>query len=109
MTDGYLAAASRCHDAVIQRLLAQGIEVNAKDQGGQTAPVAAAMGGCAATITMLASRGADVTAANAGGVTPLLAAAFAGSPETSTVPIEDARGHENRAALVFVACVDRRL
>src|SRR5437016_2960447 len=48
-----LVAASNCHDDIVNLLLERGVEVNAKDERGLTAPVAAAMGGCAATMKIL--------------------------------------------------------
>ena len=85
---GYLVAASKCHDDIVNLLLERGVEVNAKDEGGLTAPVAAAMGGCAATIKMLAAKGADLKAANSNGFTPLIAAAFTGSRDTMQILLD---------------------
>jgi hypothetical protein len=100
MEIGFLIAASKCHDAVVDRLLKQGVNVNVTDAGGLTSTLAAGMGGCAQTMRYLISKGASVDTANAEGTSPLLAASFSGSAETmqtilehsSKVNLPDSRG-----------------
>ena len=56
---------------IVQELLNQGVDVNAKDDIGDTALMRAAGGGHLETVTALLSGGANVNAKNTGGVTVL--------------------------------------
>ena len=62
---------------MVQRLLNQGIDVNAKDEFGDTALMYASAGGHAETVELLLSRAADVNARNVGKSTALDKAKFA--------------------------------
>ena len=55
----------------MQELLDQGVDVDAKDDIGDTALMRAAGGGHLETVTALLSGGANVNAKNTGGVTVL--------------------------------------
>jgi ankyrin repeat protein/ribosomal protein L7/L12 len=74
-----LPAAARAGDVKrVKALLAQGADVEAKDQHGNPAIVAAAIGGSHEVIELLTTRGANVNARDAQGETALMEAAFNG-------------------------------
>jgi ankyrin repeat protein len=63
----------------VERLLANGAEVDSRDNDHATPLIAAALSDRPAIAELLLARGADVMARNAGGFTPLHAAAYSGS------------------------------
>ena len=62
---------------IVQELLDQGLDVDAKDDIGDTALMKAAAGGHLETVAALLSGGANVNAKNSGGVTVLYKTALA--------------------------------
>lgn len=67
--------------AILQDLLAQGVNVNARDEQGGTALMLAALAGNAEVVRLLLERGADANAQSDGGNTALIAAAGKGHVE----------------------------
>ncbi len=74
---GLVPGALSGNTGMVQRLLNQGIDVNAKDEFGDTALMYASAGGHAETVELLLSRAADVNARNVGKSTALDKAKFA--------------------------------
>ena len=75
------SAAERGDLAAIDRLLAQGVDVNSKDARGETALMKAAEQGQSLAVHALLARKADVNARGNEGHTALMYAAFAGQVE----------------------------
>ena len=71
--------------------LAAGAELNARGPGGQTALMAAALGGSPKSAAYLLKRGADATIGEQDGYTPLHGAAFQGRADVARVLLQDAR------------------
>ena len=79
------AQAGTLHDAAakgnlneVERLIAEGAKVNAKDKGGNTPLHSAVINGHATVAALLIAKGAKVKAKNKAGYTPLHAAAYQG-------------------------------
>jgi ankyrin repeat protein len=72
----------------VERVLADGANVDIRAADQATPLVAAALGGRTDIAELLLSRGADVMARNAGGLTPLHAAAYAGSVPIAKLLLE---------------------
>jgi ankyrin repeat protein len=80
------AAGEQLFDAVksgdtagVERLLANGVDVESHDRDQATPLITAALNDQPAVVELLLSKGADVMARNAGGFTPLHGAAYSGS------------------------------
>jgi ankyrin repeat protein len=65
--------------AGVERLLANGTEVDSRARDRATPLIAAALADQPAVAAVLLAKGADVMARNSGGFTPLHAAAYSGS------------------------------
>jgi len=95
--------------AGVERLLANGAEVDsrARDQG--TPLIAAALSGQPDIAALLLAKGADVMARNSGGFTPLHAAAYSGSVPVAELLLEkgavldDAANKAGAAPLMLAA------
>lgn len=74
-------AAYRGHADIVERLVAKGADVNAKDAGGETPLLLAACKGETEVVEVLVANGADVNAKDDGQYTPLYWAAFWGHKE----------------------------
>lgn len=74
--------------AAIEKLLASGTVVDARDRDQATPLIAAALAGQVDAAKLLIARGADVMARNSGGFTPLHAAAYSGSAEVAALLLE---------------------
>lgn len=74
--------------AGVERLLANGAEVDSRDGDQATPLIAAALNDQPAVAELLLSKGADVMARNAGGFTPLHAAAYSGSVPIAELLLE---------------------
>lgn len=74
---------SASHRSVIDLLFAAGVDVNAPDQRGRTALIAAALARDWSTVARLIKAGADVQHAEDTGLTPLMAAAMGGNLPTA--------------------------
>jgi len=74
-----LWAAAKANDvAELERLLAEGAEIDAKDPRGYSPLMLAAYSGSEAALDFLLARGADPSSADPGGNTVLMGAAFKG-------------------------------
>jgi len=71
--------------AVLDGLLAQPTDVNARDAAGRTALLVAVLHGRGAAIAMLLAHGADPNAADSAGTTPLAAARARGDVATAEI------------------------
>jgi ankyrin repeat protein len=76
--DHLLAASAAGDVAKIQTLLKQGVDVNARNERGQTAVLLAAAGGYSEAARLLLKQGADVNAGDKSGETTLMLAAKGG-------------------------------
>jgi ankyrin repeat protein len=74
---------SASHRPVIDLLLAAGVDVNAPDQRGRSALIAAALARDWSTVARLIAAGANVQHADETGLTPLMAAAMGGNLVTA--------------------------
>jgi ankyrin repeat protein len=74
-------AAKKGDLAAVEKLLAEGADVDERGRNAETPLMAAALAGKVAVAELLIARGADVMARNAGGFTPLHAATYSGSKE----------------------------
>ena len=72
------AAAKRDDVPALERLLAQGADLEARDSRGYSALMLAAYSGCEDAFAFLLSRGADPESPDAAGNTVLMGAAFKG-------------------------------
>jgi ankyrin repeat protein len=79
LDEALVKAADSGNTALVERLLAAGADVNAKDNYGDTALIAAADDGHTDIVERLLAAGADVNAQNNDGRTPLIAAAKGGN------------------------------
>jgi len=86
-----LKAAGNGKQEKVQRLLAKGVDVGARDGSGRTALHRAAEGGHAQVVALLLKNGADVDAKDGEGQTPLHLAAQAGDLEVLAL-LRDAGG-----------------
>jgi ankyrin repeat protein len=74
-----LWSAARANDVrAIERLLAEGLDIDARDAQGFSPLMLAAMAGHAAAFDLLLDRGADPNTADLGGNSVLMGAAFKG-------------------------------
>ncbi|HEX7176784.1 MAG TPA: ankyrin repeat domain-containing protein [Pyrinomonadaceae bacterium] len=73
-----LQAAATGHTAVVQSLLAEGVDINEKGRNGDTALMRAAANGQLETVQLLLDEGADINAQRGDGMTALILAAFFG-------------------------------
>lgn len=76
-----IKAAKKGNTAKIEKLLARGADVNARNKSGWTALMHAAVNGHTAIIKALLAAGADVNAKNKNGGTALMQAARYGHPD----------------------------
>lgn len=80
-------AASNDHADIVDFLLANGADINARDKNGGSTPLDFALS-CINhkdTLPILLAHGADVNSKNSSGVTPLQAAAMRGSKEDAAI------------------------
>jgi ankyrin repeat protein len=76
----------------LKNALAGGADINAiGPSGGQTALMAASLGGAVQSVRYLLGRGADPTIGEKDGYTPLHGAAFQGRAEVARLLLQDAR------------------
>jgi ankyrin repeat protein len=80
-----IAAAVKGDNAQIARLLADGVNVNARDNEGGTALAHAAWFGHLETVRLLLEKGADVNAKKKDGSTPVLLATWNKHPDVVEV------------------------
>jgi ankyrin repeat protein len=80
-----IAAAVKGDNVEIAKLLADGVNVNAKDEQGGTALAHAAWFGHLDTVNLLLEKGADVNAKKNDGATPLLLATWNKHPDVAEV------------------------
>jgi ankyrin repeat protein len=74
--------------AAVERVLANGADVNSRARDKATPLIAAALDSRLAIVELLLSKGADVTARNSGGFTALHAAAYSGSVPIAKLLLE---------------------
>jgi uncharacterized protein len=74
--------------AAVERLLANGADVDSRTRDQATPLIAAALGNQLAIVELLVSKGADVKARNSGGFTALHAAAYSGSVPIAKLLLE---------------------
>jgi ankyrin repeat protein len=90
-------AASKGDLAAIEALLAEGAEINARGEGGETPLIRAILEGHVDVAELLIARGADVMARNERGLTPLHAATYSGSAEAAWLLLDHGAALEDRA------------
>ena len=111
--NGIVLAARDGYADVVQALLRQGTEVDARDAGGVTALIGAASGGQDAIIQFLLEAGADVDATDERGKTALMEASLIGHvPSVQTLLAAgadlDARDADGRTAWTYAAMARHR-
>jgi uncharacterized protein len=89
--------------AGVERLLANGAEVDSRDRDQATPLIAAALNGQVLVAKVLLNNGADVMARNAGGFTPLHAAAYSGSVRIAELLLDKGAVLEDTANKAGVA------
>ena len=85
MESELIAAAVKGDSATITKLLAGGVDVNARDNDGGTALAHASWFGHMDTVKLLLDKGADVNAKKNDGATPLLLATWNKHPDVVDV------------------------
>ena len=103
-----IKAAKKGNAAKIEKLLARGADVNAKNKEGRTALMGAAFAGHTAIVQALLEAGADVNAKDERGTTALSAAAFRGHTATVQTLLEvgaevNARDKNGMTVLMWAA------
>ena len=84
----FLEAAGKGKVEIVQLHLANGVNVNAKDEYGQTALIYAAKNGHKNVAELLLKNGADVNVQEEFGLTPLMCAAYNGKISVAKLLIE---------------------
>jgi ankyrin repeat protein len=90
-------AASQGDLAAIDVLLAEGAEMDARGENGETPLILAVLTGHVDVIELLIAHGADVMARNERGLTPLHAAAYSGKAELAELLLDHGAALEDRA------------
>jgi ankyrin repeat protein len=90
-------AASQGDVAVIEALLANGAEIDAPGEGGETPLIRAILEGHADVAELLITRGANVMARNERGLTPLHAAAYSDNTELARLLLDHGAELEDKA------------
>lgn len=88
MTPLLLAAAAQGDESMVQQILAQGGDANAKNGAGRPALVMAAFNGNVRTVRALLAAGADVNAVDGAGASAVMEAAAFGHEEAVRTLIE---------------------
>jgi ankyrin repeat protein len=88
VNEDLILAANRGNLSEVQRLLAEGAEVNAKKNDGATALMAASEGGRLEVVQALLAKGAEVNAKKRDGATALILASQKGHREVSAMLIK---------------------
>jgi len=81
----------------VERLLAEGAEIDARGENGETPLILAILEGHADVAELLVAHGADVMARNERGLTPLHAAAYSGSADVARLLLDHGAELEDRA------------
>jgi ankyrin repeat protein len=90
-------AASDGDLAAMEALLAEGTEIDARGENGETPLILAILKDHADVVELLIAHGADVMARNERGLTPLHAAAYSGSTEVAGLLLDHGAALEDRA------------
>ena len=90
-------AARRGDAAGVERLVANGVDIDEPGRNAETPLMAAALAGKVAIAELLIGRGADVMARNTGGFTSLHAAAYSGSEAIARLLLEHGAVLEDKA------------
>ena len=88
VNEDLIAAAFNGDLPEVQRLLAKGAEVNAKDKEGKTALMMASWNGHVEVVRVLLAKRADVNAKRNDGTTALMLASYRGHRKVSALLIE---------------------
>jgi ankyrin repeat protein len=90
-------AASRDDVAAVEALLAEGVEIDARDEDGETPLIRAILEDHIDVVELLIAHGADVMVRNERGLTPLHAGAYSGSAEVARLLLDHGAALEDRA------------